>query len=1186
MDKALYDAIVDLLLPDMRDHQARQVFVEAALRNCAVLNTIKWPLSDALTFTRDLVSTVWNYGQCIEGEAALVTLLEEWKKTKGHDRQTEAYDLIARLKQIGTALVWQPQMMVDRYVLVDRLGTGGNGQVWLAEEPLPDGTARQLAIKVLLDHVRKDSVRVQRFLREISVMARIDHAHIVPVYTYDAQRLYVVMPLLRGGTLRSRLKGRPIAEAQALEWLEQVGAALDYVHDRHQGIIHRDVKPENMLFDDEGRLCLSDFGLVFSNDEEEPLSKDGRLVGTGRYMAPEQWHRQPLSRQTDLYALGILAYELLTGHLPFQQRNDLDLGNAHCDDPLPPDAQLADEVLRILRKACAKVPSERYESARAFLGDLRNWREDPANIEPRIRDYLDWAIDDIRDKVLERFVELAGDESSLRSLPEPKRRRKHYSDDDIFERTATQIYADHVAEPGKEKVFVENVRARLMTIERVVLIGEPGSGKSFMLQRLTVDYAQGWLEDPTARIPVLVYLNEYEGGPFTELVKQVLDTLAPYHDQLLRDGRLVLLCDALNEMPRGAGQVDSLVAYLQNVTHYVISCRVRDYDGDELKELKVRGLEQVLLRDLELPAIRELVHKRLPEALGVRLWAEMGGTDALFSLWQKVNDKGEAPRFWEAKRGAPAYTNFAEGQAWRLMHSGVRLIPLARNPFMGDLLCRTYKDGEGELPKSRGELFGKFIAQMLAREATVAQRRGEAFPETDVIEKALVRLAQALQAAKRTIISRADAMQAAGAEAEELLRAALDANILSTQGEDLKFAHQLLQEYFAAKILLEQMEADEAEGGHTRAAQIFGAVWWNPGVWRETAVILGEFLGEGARGANRVARWLAPVTPEFALEVITRTSIGLTLDNAELETIEMVIAGGLEKIQPAVEPNPIGRAAAGRALGLVGDPRPGVGTHVREDGVKLPDIEWVHIPAGDFSYQDGTKRLDYDFWIARYPITYAQFQTFLDDPKGYGEADRWFAGLAADEDDRKVRDQYFKFRNHPREMVTWYQAMAFCRWLSWRMGGGFDLKNIDEWAVRLPTELEWEKAARAQTGWDYPWGPQYLEGHANIDELYANAGPSFLRQSSAVGIYPQGDARHWEKPISDLSGNVWEWCLTAYENPLDSAADESLSSNSARVLRGGSWNYDQGLARAVSRYDVSPGYRLSYDGFRMILVRP
>ncbi len=450
---------------------------------------------------------------------------------------------------------------------------------------------------------------------------------------------------------------------------------------------------------------------------------------------------------------------------------------------------------------------------------------------------------------------------------------------------------------------------------------------------------------------------------------------------------------------------------------------------------------------------------------------------------------------------------------------------------------------------------------------------------------ALTALARALQDGGRTVIA-PDAAHAAiaRADAADLTRAALDANILTTQGDDLKFAHQLLQEYFAAKVLLEKMTADEADKTSARAAALFGAAWWQPGVWRETTIILGEFLGEGAAGANRAARWLAAVTPWTALEGITRHAAGLTVADVEPGTRAALIESARAK---GAESDPVGRAAAYRVLGaLAADDRIGVGTLLR-GGLLLPDVDWVTIPDdGEFPVGHADERDNPPqvmrlpaYQIARYPITDAQFQTFIDDREGFADA-RWWDGLKDDANRRQNQsapgDQAFKFGNHPRERVSWYDAIAFCRWMSWRLGGDFALDRVDRWAVRLPTEWEWEKAARAGTGWRYPYGNEY-------DAAKGNTGKTGIGQTSAVGIFPGGASPYG---VLDMSGNVWQWCLSNYKNPPVHETDPTridLRTNAQRVLRGGSWNDLQGGARASFRSRFFPLFRDSAIGFRVVV---
>jgi formylglycine-generating enzyme required for sulfatase activity len=251
----------------------------------------------------------------------------------------------------------------------------------------------------------------------------------------------------------------------------------------------------------------------------------------------------------------------------------------------------------------------------------------------------------------------------------------------------------------------------------------------------------------------------------------------------------------------------------------------------------------------------------------------------------------------------------------------------------------------------------------------------------------------------------------------------------------------------------------------------------------------------------------------------------------------------------------------------------------------LPDFDLVEVPGGEFQYGDEDTKYAAKletltlptFHISRYPVTCAQFQAFLDDPEGYADP-RWFDGLAAADDDRPMGEQYFTFANHPRDTVNWYQAMAFCRWFSWRCDSTYDLTKVEEWAVRLPTEYEWQKAARGASGQE---GGRVYPYEGDFDATKCNTHETGLGQTSAVGIFPNGASPYG---VMDMSGNVWEWCLSTYDKPELEARKEDLRTENSRVLRGGSWSYLQGYARAVSRDYFHPADRFNVIGFRVVVV--
>ena len=229
------------------------------------------------------------------------------------------------------------------------------------------------------------------------------------------------------------------------------------------------------------------------------------------------------------------------------------------------------------------------------------------------------------------------------------------------------------------------------------------------------------------------------------------------------------------------------------------------------------------------------------------------------------------------------------------------------------------------------------------------------------------------------------------------------------------------------------------------------------------------------------------------------------------------------------------RALIGRILNEFGDPRAGVG--LRLDG--LPDIAWIKISGGQVKLDEIEVK---PFRIAKYPVTSAQFEAFLKAEDGYRN-EEWWKDI---EQSKEAERPSWLEANGPRENVSWYEAVAFCHWLSAKTGT----------SIRLPTEWEWQQAA---TGGDpqreYPWPGGW-------DASRCNSYESRLNRTTAVGMYPQGVT---EQGVLDMAGNVWEWCLNTYENPEQQESVRIDKSGGVRVLRGGSWNYLPVSLRASAR---------------------
>ena len=879
---------------------------------------------------------------------------------------------------------------------------------------------------------------------------------------------------------------------------------------------------------------------------------------------------------------------------------------------------------------------------------------------------------------------------------------KHYIQEKVkFLPIYVSPYSD-----GVQKSESQELLSLLRGKKRMILLGEPGMGKTVALERFAWELASDGVES----IPVIINLREYDGLPLLEWVRLKLleSNEAALRDALKNDADTERF---LHEMP---------------FKFYFL------LDGLNEVSPKYREtiLQQIRHMALKFPDDPIVVTSRVQD----ESWRELqGGSFQQIFIVQKITQT-------QAQDYLIAHLEHAEAeQLWHKLDA--RMKELIETPLLLWMVKEAWLETRGRVPGNRGELYANFIERMLRRDD---DRKLNLKVSREARLAALERLALVMQKAGAVTI---DLSQVRNVILDEQVLEALLVNGLLQGDKVIRFApHQTVQEHFAARAIQADVEAELNKPPKRWYQKLFGQpeqsifdyatdptwtetfiqfagltnnpnqlarkiaetnpwlAWWcvreGKQVDRETERVIQaqsallvdsenvqdrwnavqalsqlpservidqlaklavdtdesvytparrklDELGEAGKKAvakgfeQRIVRyepldqtklilWLAKWGKTDSgyigdIEIVVKASCQRWIDSAlvqdrrnavktlsqlplervidqlaklAVDTDESVYTPARRKLdelgeagkkavakvfeQRIVRYEPPVRAELGRWLSQWGDMRRGVG--VRSDG--LPDIDWVTIPAGEFIYGDksennGPQKMTLPtFQISRYPVTYAQFQAFLDD-----DYDRWFDGLAAHNYDRRMADQYFQYANHPREMVNWYQAMAFCRWFSARLGGEADLDKVAEWAVRLPTEFEWEKAARGTHGLIYPWGNEYKEGYANINETLGNIGHNNLGQTSAVGMYSQGASPYG---VQDMSGNVWEWCLTDYRNPAPLAEHENVRSNALRVLRGGSWSNGDRSARAASRDGLDPLYRgygsLNF-GFRVVCVR-
>jgi len=769
----------------------------------------------------------------------------------------------------------------------------------------------------------------------------------------------------------------------------------------------------------------------------------------------------------------------------------------------------------------------------------------------------------------------------------------------------------------------EDAVTELQAIRRAVLLGEPGSGKTTTFYKLAAGLIETAQTDPGAPIPLMAALGLWTAAdePFPDFLRRAVGELGDYLDGLLADGQAVLLLDGINEIPADQQtdkyrQVRDFLAQWPDLMAWV-SCRQQDYPPErdlQLDQVTVAPLDAVRIREFcrnyltSLPdfgpaaaddlfwqlageaARKQFNHfeqnvaKKVPDAdkRFALFWLDDRLPDGVYWGWEFISKEDNS--YWERwlkQRAQPT-----------------SLLRLAANPYMLFMLLDVYQTYRA-LPANRGQLFDQFVETLLVREGLLgrdpATKAAIPRPAGMALLAALAELAFALQTQR----TGRDKEEAAGtvlpvAEAARYLTTeqqyqAVSANLLVIGG-DVRFAHQLLQEYFAARALRQRVF-----GNHTQqlaAAAIWQPdKWWQPTNWEETAILLAGLYSDNC---TPVLDWLADAQPELAARCIVESGA-----YTPEETKQSLRGQWLPRLaNEKQEMDARARAAIGRALGRVTladglplDNRPGVGVNP-ETG--LPDIAWGgEVPPGRYwiggdkdaygSFDRQQVTIPHAYRLAKYPITNAQFQCFLDAPDRDDET--WWKGIPADE--KQFRNPYWPYANHPREMVSWYQAMAFCRWLTTKLHAGLlpmrELSGRPEaYIISLPHEYEWEVAAcwpnESAAERLYPWGREFDAAKANTDE-------GGIGQTTPVGMYPSG--RNEALDVYDLSGNVWEWCRNLYHKPESELDLEEVDVRTSdwRVLRGGSFYDDRDFARAASRSLNFPDYRNGNNGFRVVVVR-
>ncbi|MEM1090431.1 MAG: serine/threonine-protein kinase [Pseudomonadota bacterium] len=273
----------------------------------------------------------------------------------------------------------QAPIEIPNFELIEELGRGGMARVYLANQLQPK---RKVAIKIVAPTTGQDDAFMESLKLEGDMAAQCSHANIVTVYACGVvdHHYYLAMELLSGGDLTERIK-RGIDAEEALSILKDMAGALDHAHSIK--LLHRDIKPENIMFHESGKAVLVDFGIAKEQDTESNFTKAGAVVGTPHYMSPERATGKPIDFRSDLYALGVVFYEMLTGNKLYEGADTFAISYAHVYEPIPMLPEPYVKYQPLLNRLVAKEPESRFQSAGELLAALKKPAAvaalDPAN---------------------------------------------------------------------------------------------------------------------------------------------------------------------------------------------------------------------------------------------------------------------------------------------------------------------------------------------------------------------------------------------------------------------------------------------------------------------------------------------------------------------------------------------------------------------------------------------------------------------------------------------------------------------------------------------------------------------------------------------------------------------------------------------------------------------------------------
>lgn len=821
-----------------------------------------------------------------------------------------------------------------------------------------------------------------------------------------------------------------------------------------------------------------------------------------------------------------------------------------------------------------------------------------------------------------QFVPLSG---TLTVVEDPAGTLELHPEFSILHSEGRRVFRERIPD-------ITNVLNRFDTF---VILGDPGAGKSTVLNKLALEGAQKRLRTGEGRLPFLLTLADYRNDvdPYTFLVNQVRQRMGAKVSvrEILAKGDFLLLCDSLNEMPRSSAlEYRTKVRSWRNFINQwpgnqiIFACRGRDYS-------EPLGLQQVEVELLDEEKIRQFLDRYLGKELAVTFWK-------------------------------------------RITYGPDNLIGLARNPYLVTMLMTIYLF-EGDLPTNRALLFTSFIQVLLKREA------GKGHPDwlpDALLFTALAKLAwNMFEKGKGTRLSYTEIQKLIPEEvqtssgkgftpADLVIQLGLASNILQSQlgseeEEEIFFYHHLLQEAMAAREMLRRWKKGEKLEKQFFVPRLKTEMP-DPGSLRPSEP-LPPPPSNGWEETTILAAGLAPNPTDFITTILEINPIlaarcvldgGIQVSDKLYAQLRVIINEEICNNQMHLRT----RIVAGDVLGRLGDPRfekllvdnisvilpPLVDIPACQVYIGSPNwLTWWLLRSGFRYAQDEKPRhkvtlLPYQ--ISRFPVTNMEYASFVQD-KGYethsfwtnagrawlrgenpgggpeaeflnlrrhlnadpGTLARWtqdpsasrelagWRALISESDERAIseleeyysgrprtqpafwNDERYNHSNHPVVGITWYEAMAYCSWLNEKLR--LDGKLPKNYVVRMPSEVEWENAAKGQGLRTYPWGWKWDPNKANTRE-------GQVLRPTPVGIYSN---INFPYDCLDMAGNVWEWTHSLHK-PYPYIVDdgrEDIEDQNYRALRGSSWIDPSRYARCSYRGRHPPDF-FDYDfGFRFVI---